>query len=178
MKPTRPRFNRIEQLAESLLLKAGVTVPPVPVERITQAHGIEVRTTDLGEVSGLVVRRGGTIVIGVNKTESPTRRRFTMAHELAHALLHQGEEVHYDRDFRVNLRSGTSSLGVNVEEVEANFFAACLLMPRAFLEADPAAALVDVENAAAVAKLAKRYNVSPHAMSIRLGQLAVRRDGN
>ena len=68
---------------------------------------------------------------------------------------------------------GASSSAVNVEEIEANFFAACLLMPRRFLEADPDAALVDVEDAEAVANLARRYNVSPHAMSIRLGNLAV-----
>ena len=56
-----------------------------------------------------------------------------------------------------------------------NFFAACLLMPRRFLEADPDAALVDVEDAQAVARLAKRYGVSAHAKSIRLGTLAARR---
>ena len=169
----RPRYARIEQLVDALLLKAGVTKPPVPVEAIVRAHGIAVHIKELGEVSGVVIRKGSDIAIGANTGEAPTRRRFTIAHEFAHALLHRGEEVHFDKDFRVNLRSGTSALGVNVEEIEANFFAACLLMPRRFLEADPSAALIDVEDAQAVAKLAKRYNVSPHAMSIRLGNLAV-----
>jgi Zn-dependent peptidase ImmA (M78 family) len=149
--------------------------PPVPVDQIVQAQGIAIRATSLGDVSGLVVRKGKEIVIGVNKDHPSTRRRFTIAHELAHALLHHGEEVRYDRDFRVNLRSEASGLGVDVEEIEANFFAARLLMPRRFLEADPEAALVDVEDAQAVGKLAKRYGVSAHAMSIRLGSLAVRR---
>ncbi len=111
----------------------------------------------------------------MNKDHAPTRRRFTIAHVLAHALLHHGDEVRYDKDFRVNLRSEASGLGVDVEEIEANFFAARLLMPRRFLEADPQAALVDVEDAQAVGRLAKRYGVSSHAMSIRLGSLAVRR---
>lgn len=170
----KPRYARIEQLADSLLIKAGVAGPPVPVDTIVRAHGIAIHLQELGDVSGVVVRKGGAVAIGANKAEAPTRRRFTIAHEFGHALLHQGEEVRFDREFRVNLRSGASALGVNFEEIEANFFAACLLMPRRFLEADPAATSLDVEgNPQAVAKLAKRYGVSPHAMTIRLGNLAV-----
>ena len=111
----------------------------------------------------------------MNKKQAPARQRFTLAHELAHALLHPGKEVRFDKDFRVNLRSEASGLGVDVEEIEANFFAASLLMPRRFLQADPEAALVDVEDARAVARLATRYGVSPHAMTIRLGNLAPQR---
>ncbi|WP_216856884.1 ImmA/IrrE family metallo-endopeptidase [Acidisoma sp. S159] len=175
MTGTRPRYTRIEQLTDALMVAAGVNTPPVPVDRIVQAQGIAIRATSLGDVSGLVVRKGKEVVIGVNKDHPLTRRRFTIAHELAHALLHHGEEVRYDRDFRVNLRSEASGLGVDIEEIEANFFAARLLMPRRFLEADPEAALVDMEDAQAVGRLAKRYGVSVHAMSIRLGTLAVRR---
>jgi Zn-dependent peptidase ImmA (M78 family) len=172
----RPRYSRIQQLTETLLAETGVTAPPVPVEALIRARGIKIRpTASLGDVSGLVLRKGGETIIGVNKKEVRTRQRFSLAHELAHALLHPGKEVRYDRDFRVNLRSEASGLGVDVEEIEANFFAACLLMPRRFLEADPEAALVDVEDVDAVKQLANRYGVSVHAMSIRLGNLAPRR---
>jgi Zn-dependent peptidase ImmA (M78 family) len=172
----RPRYGRIEQLTDTLLAQAGVSAPEVPVARIISTRGITIDpSASLGDVSGLVLRRGGEIIIGVNKKQAPARQRFTLAHELAHALLHPGKEVRFDKDFRVNLRSEASGLGVDVEEIEANFFAACLLMPRRFLQADPEAALVDVEDAQAVARLAKRYGVSAHAMSIRLGNLAPRR---
>ena len=41
------------------------------------------------------------------------------------AVLHEGKEVRYDRDFRVDFRSGLSSLDVvDVKEIEANFFLA------------------------------------------------------
>lgn len=171
----RPRYARIDHLTNTLLIESGISAPPVPVDQIIRARGIAIQTTSLGEISGLVIRKGKEIVIGVNKDHPPNRRRFTMAHEMAHALLHHGNEVHYDKDFRINLRSEESGLGVHVEEIEANFFAACLLMPRRFLDADPAAALVDAENADAVANVAKRYGVSTHAMSIRLGNIAIRR---
>jgi Zn-dependent peptidase ImmA (M78 family) len=121
---------------------------------------------------------GGTVpdqTAGVNKAHALTRRRFTIAHECAHALLHEGREVRYDTDFRVDFRSGMSALGVDVEEMEANFFAACILMPRRFLEADPLISELDVEDAAPTVKaLAARYKVSTQAMSIRLGNLAAR----
>jgi Zn-dependent peptidase ImmA (M78 family) len=172
----RPRYSRIQQLTNTLLAESGVTAPPVPVENIIRARGITIQPAgNLGDVSGLVLRKGDEVIIGVNKKHAATRQRFTLAHELAHALLHHGQEVRFDRDFRVNLRSEASGLGVNVEEIEANFFAACLLMPRRFLETDPEAASVDVEDVEAVRQLADRYGVSAHAMSIRLGNLAPRR---
>ena len=116
-----------EQLADSLLREAGVTDAPVPIEEIIRGQGVLVRVMDLKEVSGLVVRDNNHTVIGVNRAHPLTRRRFTLAHELAHALLHEGKEVHYDTDFRVDFRSGTSSLGIDVVEMEANFFAASIL---------------------------------------------------
>lgn len=175
MIPARPRYARIEQLVDTLLRDAGVTVPPVPIGDIVRSRGISVCVMDLKEVSGLVVRDGTATVIGVNKAHALTRRRFTIAHELAHALLHNGQEVHYDKNFRVDFRSAASSRGVDVKEMEANFFAASILMPRRLLEADPMVSDLDLEEAAgAVKALAIRYKVSPHAMSIRLGNLATR----
>jgi Zn-dependent peptidase ImmA (M78 family) len=169
----RPCYTGIEQLADALLANAGVRSPPVPDDAIVKARGITIQPTpSLGDVSGLVLRKGKEIIIGVNKNDAPT---FAIAHELAHALLRHREDVRFDKDFRVNLRSAASGLGVDVDEIEANFFAACLLMPRRFLEADPEAALVDVDDARVVGKLAKRYGVSAHAMSIQLGNLAVGR---
>ncbi len=175
MIPARPRYARIERLADGLLREAGVSDPPVPIDDIVRGQGIVIQLMDLKENSGLVVRDGNRTVIGVNRDHAPTRRRFTVAHELAHALLHEGKEVHYDKDFRVDFRSGASSLGVDVVEMEANFFAASILMPWRFLEADPLVAGLDFENAdVAIKAVAARYKVSPHAMSIRIGNLSAR----
>lgn len=175
MTQARPRYAQIEQLADGLLREAGIADAPVPIEDIVRGQGITIRQMDLKDVSGLVVRDGTRTVIGVNRDHSITRRRFTIAHELAHALLHEGKEVHYDKDFRVDFRSGASSLGVDVVEMEANFFGASILMPWRFLEADPLVAGLDFENAdAAIKTIAARYKVSPHAMSIRIGNLSAR----
>jgi len=178
MTPSRPRYDLIERLTDTLLRESVATDAPVPIEQIVRGQGIMVRLMDLKEISGLVVRNNNQTVIGVNRGHPLTRRRFTLAHELAHALIHEGQEVHYDKDFRVDFRSGMSSLGVDIVEVEANFFAAAILMPWRFLEADPLVGNLDLEKGdEGVANLAARYKVSPHAMSIRLGNLAARARG-
>ena len=76
------------------------------------------RTWDLRR-QGFSVRDQASLVIGVNRKHSSTRQRFTAAHELGHALLHDGDPVHYDPGFRVDLRSELSSQGTDVEEMEA-----------------------------------------------------------
>jgi Zn-dependent peptidase ImmA (M78 family) len=173
MSTGRPRYSLAERKATDLLSHAGLTQPPVPVEDLIRAQGIELRFPDLGgDVSGVLVRQSEGMVIGVNRRHAKTRQRFTAAHELGHALLHRGAAVHHDAVFRVNLRSDLSSQGVDAEEVEANHFAASLLMPRAFLEADPGAFLCEAEDPASLNLLVRRYGVSTHAMALRLTTLA------
>ena len=123
----------------------------------------------LGEVSGLIVRDGAAVTIGVNAKQSPARRRFTIAHEFGHFLLHAGLSSHVDHNYRVNFRSDESSLAVEVEKIEANFFAACLLMPKQFLIAVDAIEALDSDRA--VGRLATAFKVSRHAMSLRLANV-------
>ena len=174
MIPTRPRYARAEKLAEQVLATADIAVAPVPIEDIVKLQGIDLHFPNLGpDISGVLIRKPDATIIGVNRTHSKNRQRFSIAHELGHVLLHKGEQVHYDAAFRINLRSGLSSQGTDVEEMEANTFAACVLMPRAFLEEDPEA-FVELEDPVAVSLLAKRYGVSAHAMSLRLANLLSR----
>ena len=71
----RPRYARIDHLTNTLLIESGISAPPVPVDQIIRARGIAIQTTSLGEISGLVIRKGKEIVIGVNKDHPPNRRR-------------------------------------------------------------------------------------------------------
>jgi Zn-dependent peptidase ImmA (M78 family) len=98
-----------------------------------------------------------------------TRRRFTIAHEFGHYLLHEGISEHVNYGYRVNFRDQESSLARDVEEIEANFFAASLLMPRSMLDACGAVHAVDSD--VLVRNLAKRFQVSQHAMSLRLANV-------
>lgn len=171
----RPRYAYIERLAERLLDEAGVSEAPVPVEAMARAQGCRVVSTNLRDISGILVRSDEGATIGVNARHAQTRRRFTVAHELGHFLLHQGQEIRYDHDFKVSLRSEESSEGTNLEEIEANFFAASLLMPDRMLSSDPRTAFMHLDDDAVVEALAKSYKVSRQAMSLRLARLLNRR---
>jgi Zn-dependent peptidase ImmA (M78 family) len=90
---------------------------------------------------------------------------------LGHFFLHAGLEEHVDENFRIAWRSASSSKAVNWTEIQANRFAAELLMPTRFIERD-LNSLEDIDKRT-VALLAKRYIVSPEAMKIRLSQLGI-----
>ena len=167
--PRRARYTKIERVVDGLLEEHGVRSAPVPVEAIATSYGISLRKGDLGDVSGLIVRDGSTVTIGVNAKQSPTRRRFTIAHEFGHFLLHEGLSNHVDRSYRVNFRDEDSSLAVDIDEIEANFFAANLLMPKKFLVAVNAIEALDSDEA--VGRLAAAFKVSRHAMSLRLANV-------
>jgi Zn-dependent peptidase ImmA (M78 family) len=117
-------------------------------------------------------RESGKTIIGANRSHHPHRQRFTIAHELGHFLLHEGQTVYLDEKLTVNLRSPESSKGEDVDEREANLFAAELLMPAAFLNRDLRGKTVDViGDDAFLERLAKKYNVSVQALTFRLANL-------
>jgi Zn-dependent peptidase ImmA (M78 family) len=73
--------------------------------------------------------------------------------------------------------SQASAAVVDVEEIEANFFAASILMPREFLTRDHAVRHLDIEDENAVKGFAKTYGVSTQAMNLRLLNLFGRFEG-
>ena len=166
MKSQRARYAKIKSLTTNVLRRFGVGGPSVPIERILADSGISVRFGLLGDVSGLLSRTGEAAIVGVNSKHPKTRQRFTMAHEFGHFLLHQDLTSHSDTHFRVHFRDRNSSEATDVEEIEANFFAASILMPREFLDKTSAPEALGDDDL--VAGLAKRFGVSGHAMSLRL----------
>jgi Zn-dependent peptidase ImmA (M78 family) len=72
-------------------------------------------------------------------------------------------------------RDGVSPLGDDQEEVEANAFAAALLMPADLLRDEIWKSDFDLDDDEDVIRLAKRFNVSTSAMSNRLAWLGLLR---
>lgn len=165
----RARYSKIDGMVLGLLDQHAQSRPPVRIERIAKDLGVELRSGDLGDVSGVLVRQGDSAIIGTNGTQSAQRQRFTIAHELGHFLLHEGITNHVDRSYRVNFRFAESSQATNVEEIEANYFAASILMPKHMLDAQSAEEALDNDNL--VANLAKQFQVSRLAISLRLANL-------
>jgi Zn-dependent peptidase ImmA (M78 family) len=170
------RRKTIQKLVENLLDKAQVHKPPVSVEKVAGLLSLHVRFEPFeGDLSGCVVRKGNSTVIGVNSLDHENRQRFTIAHEIGHFLLHKGEQVFVDHGFRINLRSPETSKAASPEEIEANYFAAELLMPQRFLLEELEGKELDIENEELVLDLAKRFKVSPQALGYRLANLGYRK---
>jgi Zn-dependent peptidase ImmA (M78 family) len=164
--------DKIKETVEALLLRFDVRRPPVPVEKIVKKLKlILVPLPADNEISGAIVRKDGRVIIAVNPAHHVNRQRFTIGHELGHYFLHEGLEQHVDENFRIAWRNADSSKAINWIEIEANRFAAELLMPTTFLIADLDA--LEEINKRAVALLAAKYVVSPEAMKIRLSQLGI-----
>ena len=113
--------------------------------------------------SGVIKRDaadGGTsgYAIYVNEKHPEVRRRFTIAHEIGHFCLHKdliGDGIVEDALWRADNLS-------NKIEAQANRFAANLLMPWHLIERANDNGVVDIRD------LARAFNVSKDAMSIRL----------
>jgi Zn-dependent peptidase ImmA (M78 family) len=176
MKPLRPRYAKIQSLVRELLAQNNVQSAPIPIILIAQNCGAIVRYQAFNnEISGVLVRNADAAVIGVEKNQLPARQRFTIAHELGHLLLHSGEQVHVDKQFRLNFRSAVSATAQDVEEIEANAFAASILMPERFVRRDTANLQFDVEDEQEVRSLALAYGVSAQAMALRLINMVSKR---
>jgi len=116
-------------------------------------------------ISGKIFRdalNGGTsgYSIGIKATEGFRRKRFTVAHEIAHFLLHRnkiGDELADDAMYR----SGLSTR----EEAQANQLAADILMPVQLIKS------LQLQGYSDISKLANALEVSEPAMKVRLSYL-------
>lgn len=167
----RPRFALAKQEADGVLLRAGArTADEIDPERFAQEfYGAEVEYEAFeGDMAGVLIREPGCPpIIGVESDAPLGRRRFTIAHELGHLILHN-EPYHVDTKFY--LRNALSSRAESAMEIEANQFASNLLMPAWMLKASiEKYGDVDVEELADL--LHKEYSVSLQAMTLRLAKL-------
>jgi Zn-dependent peptidase ImmA (M78 family) len=134
---------------------------PVDVLACARAAGLPVYSVDLPKgVSGLIGKtQDGSFYCYVDSSESAVRQRFTAAHELGHFVLHR-EKIGDGLQDNYLLRAEGMT---NAQETQANRFAADLLMPRGLITAAIGSGYTTASS------LAKLFQVSEIAMSIRLG---------
>ncbi|MDW9844122.1 ImmA/IrrE family metallo-endopeptidase [Sinorhizobium meliloti] len=163
---------RAREAARKVLSDHGIKSAPVPVDKIIRSKGIALEYAPLEpELSGMAYIKDGIAIIGLNSLHHPNRQRFSAAHELGHHELHAeilSGAVHVDKGFQVLLRDDVSSLGISEKEIEANAFAAELLMPSEFIAGALEKQGLDIEDEEGVAALAKKFRVSAAAMRYRL----------
>lgn len=162
----RWRVRNSVQPAIEVLRFLGVSVPPVQVERICDALGIQLHAHDQGDpdvIGSLKYAESGQPVITVRAADPYRRQRFTVAHELGHLLLHPHlTEAQRGRSIFDEPQANRP------QEREANRFAADLLMPPPLVEREVA------KGGRSVRSLADAFMVSEQAMDFQLRTLGLR----
>lgn len=164
-----------EERAIALLVQHKVNEPPVDVAAIALQEGAKVVFQDLeAKVSGVLVQKDKTATIGINALHHPNRQRFSIAHELGHYLMHADQPTVFVDEMLVHFRADPHGVASDEREVEANAFAAALLMPGTWLKQDLAEKNIDaLFGDRPLEQLARRYEVSTLALSIRMVNLGL-----
>lgn len=151
---------RVAELqANRLLAHFRIETTAVPDEIVTELPRITVEREHGLPVSGSAHWNGRYWVITLNADEHPLRQRFSLMHEFKHILDHTSKSYLY---------SGrpTSSASEQEERV-ADYFAACLLMPKRVVKR------VWCQGPQDHTRLATMLQVSPAALRYRLDQIGL-----
>jgi predicted transcriptional regulator len=142
---------------DQILRDLGMLQPPIDIRAAAQRLGISVREVPSPGWTGAVNSDpSGIATIWVPLDDIEVRKRFTIAHEIAHLMLHPVGTQFRDTNFQ-----GSPT------ERAANRFAADMLMPVWLIH--PAALSLGSD----VRRLAELFNVSNQAMGYRLDSLGL-----
>jgi Zn-dependent peptidase ImmA (M78 family) len=129
----------------------------VDIVSIVEKQGIKIKEEILPSTkSGYLTYLDGSWIIGVNKLHSSRRKRFTIAHEFAHYILHRSDKNYFVDTVFFRDENITSI------EYAANAFAAKLLMPDEYIKR-----AID-RNILSLVDLADLFDVSLLALKNRL----------
>lgn len=139
---------------------------PIKVGAIAKAFGIDVKKSTLAAgISGEIKETEEGVTIRVNRHDAKERQRFTLAHEIAHFLLHRdkiGDGITDD----ILYRSGLS----DAQEAQANRLAADIVMPWTLIKISlEACSELSLEQK--IERLGQEAVISTTAIKIRLGKI-------
>lgn len=105
------------------LLHRGSFKVPIDLQAVCEYLGLRLLIGDLDTLDGLFLAKqgGGMGIIVVNEHRCRVRKRFTIAHEIGHAVLNH---------FSISFSDGKGLDDSSWQERQANAFAAELLMPK------------------------------------------------
>ncbi len=170
-------------LLEMLKVRGFSVTPPIAIENIIKFLGLALEINpDFNNIKviGRITIKNGAPTIWVNPIKNTTeeRKRFTLAHELGHFMLHiapEGKINNFDEFSDKNISFNRDD-NWSYTEMEANNFAAELLIPislakskvKDILTSEPGISTEDM-----LVKLSKCFEVSETAMEYRLRNLGV-----
>jgi Zn-dependent peptidase ImmA (M78 family) len=164
--------SEIEQRARDILRDHGMLDMPVDPVKLANDLGVKVFNAKFGQqdTAGLLAVREQKPTIYVDRDDHPVRKRFTVAHELGHFVLHllgrDGEFIDTSDNLRTIPDPDASWTPERRMEWEANVFAAALLMDEELVRQK-------WEEIGELEGLARWFQVSRPAMVFRLESLGI-----
>jgi len=157
-------IKQAEIHAHNLWLNFGAPKPPINPKEIAKFLGLVVMEYTTSDCDGCIRMEGdvGGILLNAG-ISNEARKRFTLAHEIAHF------ELHRDRFSSVQESLSHMENSTAIEEIAANAFASELLMPEEYINSsfsrhEPTFALIE--------SLANDYQVSITAAARRIVKLS------
>jgi hypothetical protein len=150
----------VEMMAQKYLKMGGICCPPVPTAFLAlfdQREATKVRVLPLKAYHGAIWHRNDGWVIQLKNGDTSATKRFTMFHEAFHILAHC-------RSSPVFRKRG--SIAGSFNEMLADYFAVCFLMPREWVK-EKWAEIEDLD------RMTEIFNVPRSAMCIRLRLLGL-----
>ena len=166
----RARRSEIEQRAKEVLSQHGLYSLPVDPVRLANKIGVKVNNAKFADDAwaALIAKRNHVARIFVEQSDPPYRKRFSIAHELGHHFLHLPEEGQIVDKRADMFREREPAVGPisedRIREIQANWFAAALLMPADLVRAE-------WNKNPSMKHMARLFNVSEEAMGYRLDTL-------
>jgi len=171
--PAKIITNRANQLVKQLIELRHNEKPPFLPHEYFPLLGIKgLQKSDLGTVSGLLLRLNGGSTIVVNQEDSLLRQNFSCAHELSHILFDELKLQEYipKIEFRNTFSSQPESLAnARMKERLCDIAAAELLMPTEIFGQYLLRMGVSIDS---VAPLAGVFQVSNSAAAIRVAEVS------
>ena len=146
---------------------------PIDIEQLLRAIGISAIGKDFselekrldkpkGSILGMLLSSGNNAAIFYRKDDSYNRRRFTIAHELAHAINHSDNEPH------IEYRMAEKEMEEDPVEKKANIVAGEILIPLPLLKKEYLK--LDIPSSTVLANI---FKVSQNVMEARLKYLKI-----
>lgn len=151
-------FDEARQIAERQAQRLAdliADVDGIHEMHIAQMPRITVVREDL-PVSGMSYWNGETWVIALARSDSQTRQRFTLLHEFKHIVDHGSAHLLYTDTHHMSAAQQAEAI--------ADYFAGCALVGKRELKSAWGNRIQRVED------LAAHFNVSLHAIKVRLAQ--------
>jgi Zn-dependent peptidase ImmA (M78 family)/DNA-binding XRE family transcriptional regulator len=160
-------FWSMPELAQNLRNGLGQVEPPINIYLMTDLLGIYVKPTFLDKAAAIVNRANESLEappwILVSSSQPVDRQRYSIAHEIAHLLLHEEDLLtHHPHYYRRHF---------DQREIDAESFAAELLMPQDLIRNSVTKLRTKEPVEEAAFLLSYIYQVSFTAISKRLYEL-------